>query len=59
MPKQLKINKDACLGCGLCVSTNPEAFAFDDEGKATVVGAIDDAAAEEVKANCPAGAITD
>jgi ferredoxin len=59
MPKKLKVNKDACLGCGLCVSTYPEAFAFDDDGKATVVGEVADESAEEAKSSCPAGAISD
>ena len=59
MAKKLKVNKDVCIGCGLCVSTYPEAFAFDDDGKATVIGELDDATAEEAKTSCPSGAITD
>ncbi len=49
---KVKVNKDACIGCGLCVSTQPDVFEFDDEGKASV---IDENA--EVEVECPAGAI--
>ncbi len=56
MPK-CKIDKDACIGCGLCVGTYPEVFAFADDGKAEVVGEADDASLEDAIANCPVGAI--
>ena len=31
---KLKVDKDLCVGCGLCVGSYAEAFAFDDENKA-------------------------
>jgi ferredoxin len=52
-----KIDKDACIGCGLCVGTHPEIFAFADDGKAEIIGEGDDAAIEDAAANCPVGAI--
>lgn len=57
MEVKLKVNKDACVGCGLCVGTFPEVFEFDDDNKAHVVGAADEASAEDAIASCPAGAI--
>ncbi|MCQ2741833.1 MAG: ferredoxin [Bacilli bacterium] len=58
MAKKLKVNEEACIGCGLCVGTLPDVFAFNDDGKATAVAAAeDDGAAAEAVANCPVGAI--
>lgn len=57
MAVKLTVNTDACIGCGLCVGNYPEAFEFDDEGKATVVAELDEATAEDAIANCPAAAI--
>ncbi len=31
------VDKDTCISCGLCVSTEPEVFEFDDDGKAVAV----------------------
>lgn len=56
MAKKAKINKDACIGCGLCVGTHADLFAIDDEGKATIIGE-DEAGLEDAAANCPVGAI--
>ena len=52
MPK-VKVNKDACGSCGLCVGSRPDVFEFDAEGKAQAV-------VEEVDGldfECPFGAI--
>ena len=57
MSKKLKVNQDACVGCGLCVGTFPETFEFNDDNKAKVVAECEDATAEEAIASCPAGAI--
>jgi ferredoxin len=54
---KLRVNSDACIGCGLCVGTYPDTFEFDDEGKARVIAEIDDASGDEAMANCPVGAI--
>ena len=53
-----KIDKDACIGCGLCTGTYPEIFAFDDEGKAEAVAEGEDAAIDDAIASCPVGAIS-
>lgn len=52
MPK-VKVNKDACGSCGLCVGSRPDVFEFDDEGKAQAVVAEVDGLDFE----CPFGAI--
>ncbi len=58
MAKKVKVNLDACIGCGVCVSSAPDVFAFTDDGKSEVVGDVtDDAAIEDVVASCPVGAI--
>lgn len=55
---KVKVNKDACIGCGLCVATAPDTFGFDDEGKAEVVGDVaDEASVEGAVGSCPVGAI--
>lgn len=30
--KKIKVNQEACIGCGACVAIDPEHFAFNDEG---------------------------
>lgn len=58
MAKKLKVNKDNCIMCGLCVSTYPEVFKFDDEGKAEAEPVeVEDSQAEEAIASCPGQAI--
>lgn len=53
-----KVDKDACIGCGLCIGTHPEIFAFGDDGMAEVIADGDEASIEDAVANCPAGAIS-
>lgn len=55
MPKY-KVDKDMCIGCGLCVGTRPDVFEFDDEGKADAVNPETD---EEIEFECPVGAISE
>lgn len=62
MAKKIKINKDACIGCGLCVSSAPDVFGFADDGKSEVVGpvtAANEASINDVMASCPVGAIVE
>ncbi len=58
MPIKVKVDADACVGCGLCVGSFPETFEFDENGKASVHGDIEEASADEAVASCPAGAIS-
>lgn len=57
--KKLKVDADTCLGCGLCVGTYPDAFAFDADNKAEVTGELSDEDAENVIAQCPVSAIAE
>ncbi len=53
MPKA-HVDKDTCIGCGLCVGTRPDVFEFDDDGKAEAVNPEVD----ELEVECPVGAIS-
>lgn len=61
MAKKVRVDKDVCIGCGVCNATCPEVFDWDDDGKMTVV--VDEVPAEleqtvEDAANdCPVQAI--
>ncbi len=61
MEKIVKINKDRCLGCGMCVGINSEVFDFDDDGLAKVNNdKINEENKEEVNSAidaCPVAAI--
>lgn len=58
MAKKVKVNLDACIGCGLCVSQMPDVFAFTDDGKSEAVAPVaDDAAADDIIGTCPVAAI--
>ena len=50
------VNQDECIACGLCVSTCPEVFSFNDEGVAEASGQLTDqnfASAESARNACP------
>lgn len=54
------VNKDGCISCGLCVSTCPEVFSFDEDGLAEATGQITDqnyASAESARTSCPVSVI--
>lgn len=56
-----RVDKDTCIGCGLCPSICPSVFEMDDDGKAKAIvddvsgGELDDA--KEAEASCPVNAI--
>lgn len=56
-----KVDKNICIGCGLCESICPNVFRMDDGGKATATESEIDAALEEdvrdAEAQCPVEAI--
>ena len=55
------VEKDVCIGCGLCESTCPDVFAIQDDGKAkAIVSEVQDsleAAAVDARDQCPVSAI--
>ena len=59
--KDIEINKEKCLGCGMCVGINSDVFEFDDDGLAKVnKDKITEDNEEEIKEainSCPVGAI--
>ena len=56
------VDKDTCIGCGLCTSICPEVFSMDDDGKAVAISGDVPAdnldAAKEAEESCPVSAIT-
>ena len=70
MPK-VKVNQEACIGCGVCVSMCPDVFELSPEGKSQIVekfrgaspaeGEIPEdlrSCVEGAADNCPVKAIT-
>ncbi len=54
------VDKDTCISCGLCMSTEPSVFVMDDDGKAVSVADTTDDNRESVEAcitGCPVNAI--
>jgi ferredoxin len=57
------VDKDLCIGCGLCPSICPDVFQMNDDlGKAEVISndisADLEETAKEAEDNCPVGAIS-
>ena len=55
------VNHDTCIGCGLCISTVPEVFEVNADGKAEACGHTTDenrAAVQEAIDACPVQAIS-
>ncbi len=56
------VDKDICIGCGLCPSICIEVFEMDDDGKAKVIvdevpkGHVEDA--KDAAISCPVNAIS-
>ena len=58
---KVKVNKDACIGCGACASICPEVFELNDEGLSEVKEEeVKEVLQDEVRDatdSCPTGAI--
>ena len=56
------VNRDECIGCGLCAGICPEVFEMDDENLAAVIAdpvpTEVEAQAQEAADSCPVSAIT-
>lgn len=62
--KIVSIDKDACIGCGMCAALAEAIFAMDDDGLAEVIlskGELTSpemvSSAEEARLSCPTAAI--
>lgn len=54
------VDKETCIGCGLCASITPDVFEMEDDGKAGVIGDVDssnEAEAKDAETSCPVEAI--
>lgn len=55
-----RVNQDKCIGCGLCTGLAEAIFAFNDDGKVSVVADVtadDEEAVQSAAASCPVEAI--
>jgi ferredoxin len=59
----MKINKEKCIGCGLCASLCSDVFEIGDDGKSQIIKDADlkanEKCAQEAKEGCPVSAIED
>ena len=55
--KKVKLDENVCIGCGMCVSTAPKTFDF-DEDHAKVINNDVTKEAEEAAECCPVGSIS-
>lgn len=56
-----KIDRDGCIGCGLCAELCPEVFSMADDGLAEVTGDItadNEDSAETARDSCPVSVIS-
>lgn len=56
-----EIDRDGCIGCGLCADTCPEVFQMDDENIAVAYADIvpeTEERAKEAEAGCPVSVIS-
>lgn len=56
-----EIDREGCIGCGLCASTCPEVFRMADDGLAEVYSDLQsdtEDSAEEAAENCPVDVIS-
>ena len=55
------IDRNGCIGCGVCADTCPEVFRMADDGLAEVYGEVSEdntGTAKEAEENCPVSVIT-
>lgn len=55
------VDKDTCIGCGLCPSICPDVFEMDDDGKAVAKSDVPEGKEDEARdaeSSCPVNAIS-
>ena len=52
-----RVDKEKCIGCGVCLSIAPEFFEFDEDGKSSPKKDDGDEKVREAANACPVGAI--
>ncbi len=53
------VDKDICIGCGLCAGIAQDSFQMNVDGKAEFYAESDDALVHEAIDNCPVEAISE
>ena len=60
---KVKVNQDACVGCGACTGVAEDLFEINDEGfstcKVAVIPADKEQEARDAMETCPTGAIVE
>ena len=57
--RRVEVDRDRCMGTGACAYALPGLFAVGDDGKAKVIGTVeeDDKAVADVVGECPTAAL--
>lgn len=58
---KVAVDRDTCIGCGLCVDICPEVFEMDEDSIAIVIAQPDagnEESAQEAADSCPVNAIS-
>ena len=54
----IKVDKEKCVGCGLCPLLCPDIFELNSEGKITILAQKEDPRLNEAIEQCPEDAIS-